>query len=93
MFSRAMKNAVAEKIVTKRFTFHDLRAHYATQHKRKVGALPDLHADPGTTARVYERSQESPTQGALKFPRTGIANGSPFTGRGALRKGELDPTL
>lgn len=59
MFSRAMKAAVAEKIITQRFTFHDLRAHYATQHKRKTGALPDLHADPGTTARVYERSQEA----------------------------------
>ena len=26
---------------------------------RALGALPDLHADPGTTARVYERSRES----------------------------------
>jgi integrase len=59
MFSRAMKDALAEKVVSQRFTFHDLRAHYATQHKRALGALPDLHADPGTTARVYERSRES----------------------------------
>ncbi len=36
----------------------DLRAHYATLHKRKLGALPDLHADHGTTALVYERSGE-----------------------------------
>ena len=46
MFSRAMKDALAEKVVSQRFTFHDLRAHYATQHKRALGALPDLHADP-----------------------------------------------
>jgi len=59
MFSRAMKDALAEKVVSQRFTFHDLRAHYATQHKHALGALPDLHADPGTTARVYERSRES----------------------------------
>jgi hypothetical protein len=59
MFSRAMKDALAEKVVSQRFTFHDLRAHYATQHKRALGALPDLYADPGTTARVYERSRES----------------------------------
>jgi len=59
MFSRAMKDALAEKVVWQRFTFHDLRAHYATQHKRALGALPDLHADPGTKARVYERSRES----------------------------------
>jgi hypothetical protein len=52
-------DALAEKVVSQRFTFHDLRAHYATQHKRALGALPDLHADPGTTARVYERSRES----------------------------------
>jgi integrase len=59
MFSRAMMAAVAEKIVTQRFTFHDLRAHYPTQHKRQTRVLPDLHADPGTTARVYERSSEA----------------------------------
>ncbi|MCX8005177.1 MAG: site-specific integrase [Burkholderiaceae bacterium] len=56
MFSRAMRRALAEGVVSTRFTFHDLRAYYATAHKAAVGALPDLHADPGTTARVYERS-------------------------------------
>lgn len=41
-----------------RFTFHDLRAYHVTEHKRQRGALPDLHANPGTTARIYDRSRE-----------------------------------
>lgn len=41
-----------------RFTFHDLRAYYATKHKKDRGALPDLHANPETTARVYDRNKE-----------------------------------
>lgn len=41
-----------------RFAFHDLRAFYITEHRRLHGALPDLHKDPGTTARVYDRSRE-----------------------------------
>jgi hypothetical protein len=41
-----------------RFTFHDLRAHYTTEHKRQLGALPELHQSQTTTARVYERSRE-----------------------------------
>jgi hypothetical protein len=41
-----------------RFTFHDLRAYHVTEHKRLRGALPDLHANPATTARVYDRSRE-----------------------------------
>ena len=28
------------------FTFHDLRSYDATEHKKKYGALPELHADP-----------------------------------------------
>lgn len=39
-------------------TFHDLRAYYATTHKAETGLLPDLHANPATTARVYDRSKE-----------------------------------
>ena len=39
-------------------TFHDLRAYYATAHKAETGTLPDLHANPATTARVYDRSKE-----------------------------------
>jgi hypothetical protein len=41
-----------------RFTFHDLRAFYVTEHKRKHHALPDMHANPATTARVYDRTKE-----------------------------------
>lgn len=41
-----------------RFTFHDLRAYYATKHKHDHGALPDLHKNRDTTARVYDRSVE-----------------------------------
>lgn len=41
-----------------RFTFHDLRAFYTTEHKRRTGVLPDLHKNPETTARVYDRTRE-----------------------------------
>ena len=39
-------------------TFHDLRAYYTTAHKAKTGVLPDLHANPETTARIYDRTRE-----------------------------------
>ena len=39
------------------FTFHDLRSYYVTQYKAKYGALPEIHADPGTTARIYDSSK------------------------------------
>jgi integrase len=57
MWSKLMTEAVKEKVIVKRFTFHDLRAYYVTQHKQERGALPDLHANPATTARVYDRSK------------------------------------
>ncbi len=38
-------------------TFHDVRAFFVTEHKRQRGSLPDLHKDPATTARVYDRSK------------------------------------
>lgn len=41
-----------------RFSFHDLRAFYTTEHKRLHGELPDLHKNRDTTARVYDRSRE-----------------------------------
>lgn len=41
-----------------RFTFHDLRAYYVTQYRERAGALPELHANPATTARVYDRRKE-----------------------------------
>lgn len=57
MWGRLMREAMAEKVIDRRFTFHDLRAHYTTAHKDQTGNLPDLHASPTTTARVYERSK------------------------------------
>lgn len=64
MWSKLMARAIAAGVVERRFTFHDLRAFYATQHKLERGSLPDLHANPATTARVYDRSKES-KRGAL----------------------------
>lgn len=64
MWARLMARAIAAGVVGRRFTFHDLRAYYATQHKLERGSLPDLHANPATTARVYDRSKES-KRGAL----------------------------
>lgn len=57
MWSKLMAQALAEKIVSKRFTFHDLRAYYATTHKEERGTLPDMHKNPATTARIYDRSK------------------------------------
>lgn len=57
-WSRLMGEAIKARVVKERFTFHDLRGHYATYFKLKFGALPEMHADPATTARVYERSRE-----------------------------------
>lgn len=61
-WKRLMKGALKAGVVAERFTFHDLRAHYTTYFKLKFGELPDLHADPGTTARVYERSKQTKRQ-------------------------------
>lgn len=58
MWNRLVVKAHAEGVIAERFTFHDLRAHYATYFKLKFGELPEMHADPATTARVYERSRE-----------------------------------
>lgn len=58
MWSKLVLKALEEKAIEKRFTFHDLRAYHVTQHKVQRGALPDLHANPGTTARIYDRSKE-----------------------------------
>lgn len=59
MWGKLMREAIAEGAIQRRFTFHDLRAYYVTQHKIQRGALPDMHASPTTTARVYERSKVS----------------------------------
>jgi len=58
MWSKLVLKALEEKAIEKRFTFHDLRAYHVTQHKVQRGALPDLHANPGTTARIYDRTKE-----------------------------------
>lgn len=58
MWGRLMHDALEKRVIEKRFTFHDLRAHYTTYYKRRFDSLPELHADPATTARVYERSRE-----------------------------------
>jgi integrase len=59
LWQRIVTQAIAEQVITKeaRFTFHDLRAFYATRHKAVTGTLPDLHKNPETTARVYDRNR------------------------------------
>ncbi|WP_198340618.1 hypothetical protein [Burkholderia ubonensis] len=47
----------------KRFALRDLRAYYFTRHKAERGALPDLHANPATTARVYDSREDREAQG------------------------------
>ena len=58
MWKKAMRAAITQGIVTQRFTFHDLRAHYVTAHKDQRGTLPDLHKNPKTTATIYDRRKE-----------------------------------
>jgi integrase len=59
IWQRCVVDAIADGVMKadQRFTFHDLRAYYATVHKQDTGQLPDLHANPATTARVYDRSK------------------------------------
>ncbi|ENH6342567.1 tyrosine-type recombinase/integrase [Burkholderia vietnamiensis] len=56
-WSKLMSKALELKKIGKRFTFHDLRAYYVTRYKAERGVLPDLHANPATTARVYDRTK------------------------------------
>lgn len=62
-WQRALVQAIEDKVISRRFTFHDLRAYYATQHKAQYGALPELHADAKTTAKVCDRSRVSVRKG------------------------------
>ena len=62
-WQRAMTTAVKDQVIPRRFTFHDLRAYYTTQHKAQYGALPELHADVKTTAKIYDRSRVSIRKG------------------------------
>lgn len=59
LWQRVVKAAIEAKVITAetRFTFHDLRAHYVTMHKAGTGQLPDMHKNPETTARVYDRNK------------------------------------
>lgn len=59
MWGKLMRAAMASKVIARRFTFHDLRAHYTSEHQRTIGRLPDLHASPTTTATTYNRLKES----------------------------------
>lgn len=56
-FARLKTAARAAKKLEVNFTFHDLRSYYVTQFKAKFGNLPEMHADPGTTARIYDSSK------------------------------------
>lgn len=56
-FARLKASARKEGALPENFTFHDLRSYYVTQFKGQHGALPELHADPGTTARIYDSSK------------------------------------
>ncbi len=60
MWGKIMAEAKEQKIVgAEGFTFHDLRAYYVTQYKQlHDGKLPDLHSNPQTTARIYDRLKE-----------------------------------
>lgn len=59
-----MAEAIKAEVVSKRFTFHDLRAYYVTLHRTERGNLPDMHKNPATTARIYDRRKES-NRGAM----------------------------
>ena len=60
LWQRCVVLALKEKVLSAddRFTFHDLRAYYATKHKKAHGRLPDMHANPAVTAAVYDRNTE-----------------------------------
>lgn len=58
MWGKLMKAATAAGVISQHFTFHDLRAFYATQHKARTGDQANLHKNPATTARIYDRSVE-----------------------------------
>lgn len=60
LWQRVVHAAIAAKALPAeaRFTFHDLRAYYATQHKAQRGTLPDLHKNAAVTAAIYDRARE-----------------------------------
>ncbi|WP_081073817.1 tyrosine-type recombinase/integrase [Burkholderia territorii] len=57
MWSKLMTDALKEKVMEKRFTFHDLRTYYVTRYRADRGAPLDLHTNPAKTARVDDRTK------------------------------------
>jgi integrase len=51
-WGRAKEEAKEMGIITRNFTFHDLRAYYTTMHKNKFGNCSDKHANSATAAMV-----------------------------------------
>lgn len=62
MWGKLMREMVGKQLLKHRPTFHDLRAFFTTEYTSKNDKLPNLHANPETTARVYERSKEAKRQ-------------------------------
>lgn len=56
-FNRLKKAAAKAGKLKANFTFHDLRSYYVTRFKEKYSVLPEIHADPGTTARIYNSAK------------------------------------
>lgn len=63
LWHRVRAQAIEQKVIQQTFTFHDLRAFYATQHKERTGQHAELHQNPATTARVYDRRKEIKRRG------------------------------
>lgn len=55
----SMWQKLSKELGDARFNFHALRAYYTTRHKTETGSLPEIHASPTTTAKVYERSKSA----------------------------------
>ena len=53
-FARLKKAAREAGALENNFTMHDLRSYYVTEFKKKYGTYPEIHADPATTARIYD---------------------------------------
>jgi hypothetical protein len=54
MWSKLVKKTLVDRAIGERFTFHDLRVYHVTQLRVQRGTPPDLPANPGATARVYD---------------------------------------
>lgn len=57
-FARLKAAARKAGKLPKNFTMHDLRHYFVTAYKQKNKSLPELHANPATTARIYDDSKE-----------------------------------